>query len=65
MGSCFLNLMLNAVMDLTCWPGRVLARAREVHILSAGLEVLLLRLVAMRVLIGIYLGSIAALYLLG
>ena len=52
MGSCLFNLMLIAVMDLTYQPGRVLAKAQEVHILSGGLGVLLLGLVAMGVLIG-------------
>ena len=52
LGSCLFNLVLIAVMDLTHQPGRVLAQAREVHILSAGLGVLLLGMVAMGVLIG-------------
>ena len=52
LGSCLFNLMLIAVMDLTYQPGRVLAKAQDVHILSAGLGVLLLGLVAMGVLIG-------------
>jgi cation:H+ antiporter len=52
MGSCLFNLMLIAVMDLAYQPGRVLAKAQEVHILSGGLGVLLLGLVAMEVLIG-------------
>ena len=52
MGSCLFNLMLIAVMDLTYQPGRVLAKAQEVHILSGGLGVLLLGLVAMGVLLG-------------
>ena len=52
LGSCLFNLMLIAVMDLVYQPGRVLANAREVHILSGGLGVLLLGLVAMGVLIG-------------
>jgi cation:H+ antiporter len=52
MGSCLFNLMLIAVMDLTYQPGRVLAKAQDVHILSSGLGVLLLGLVAMGVLIG-------------
>lgn len=52
MGSCLFNLMLIAVMDLAYQPGRVLAKAQEVHILSGGLGVLLLGLVAMGVLIG-------------
>lgn len=52
MGSCLFNLMLIAVMDLAYQPGRVLANAQEVHILSGGLGVLLLGLVAMGVFIG-------------
>src|SRR5512134_2662229 len=52
MGSCLFNLMLIAVMDLSYQPGRVLAKAQDVHILSGGLGVLLLGLVAMEVLIG-------------
>jgi len=52
LGSCLFNLMLIAVMDLNFQPGRVLANAQEVHILSGGLGVLLLGLVAMGVLIG-------------
>jgi len=44
--------MLIAVIDLSYQPGRVLAKAQEVHILSGGLGVLLLGLVAMEVLIG-------------
>ncbi|MBN2119212.1 MAG: hypothetical protein JW730_21760 [Anaerolineales bacterium] len=52
MGSCLFNLMLIAMMDLAYQPGRVLAKAQDVHILSGGLGVLLLGLVAMVVLIG-------------
>jgi len=52
LGSCLFNLGLIAIMDLTYQPGRVLAKAQEVHILSGGLGVLLLGLVAMGVLIG-------------
>jgi len=52
LGSCLFNLMLIAVMDLAYQPGRVLANAQEVHILSGGLGVLLLGLVALGVLIG-------------
>lgn len=52
LGSCLFNLMLIAIMDLTYQPGRVLSKAQEVHILSGGLGVLLLGLVAMGVLIG-------------
>jgi len=52
LGSCLFNLMLIAVMDLTYQPGRVLANAQDVHILSGGLGVLLLGLVALDVFIG-------------
>lgn len=57
LGSCIFNLMLIAVMDLAHQPGRVLARAQEVHILSGGLGVLLLGLVALGVLMGPGLSS--------
>ena len=53
LGSCLFNLMLIAFMDLTYQPGRVLANAQDVHILSGGLGVLLLGLVAMGVLIAV------------
>lgn len=52
MGSCIFNLVLIAVMDLAYQPGRVLAKAQDVHILSGGLGILLLGLVAMEVLVG-------------
>lgn len=52
MGSCLFNLTLIAVMDLAYQPGRVLANAQDVHILSGGLGVLLLGIVAMGVLMG-------------
>ncbi len=52
LGSCLFNLALIAMMDLAYQPGRVLARAQEVHILSSGLGVLLLGMVAMGVFIG-------------
>ena len=58
LGSCIFNLMLIAVMDLAYQPGRVLAKAQDVQILSAGLGVLLLGLVAMGVLIGPALNSV-------
>ncbi len=51
-GSCLFNLMLIAVMDLAYQPGRVLAKTHDGHILSAGLGILLLGLVAMGVLVG-------------
>ena len=52
LGSCLFNLALIALMDLAYQPGRVLAKAQEVHILSGGLGVLLLGLVAMGVFLG-------------
>jgi cation:H+ antiporter len=52
LGSCLFNLALIAVIDLAYQPGRVLAKAQEVHILSGGLGVLILGIVAMGVLIG-------------
>jgi cation:H+ antiporter len=61
MGSCLFNLMLIAVMDLAYQPGRVLAKAQDVHILSGGLGVLLLGLVAMEVLVGAPLNGIGLL----
>jgi cation:H+ antiporter len=61
MGSCLFNLMLIAVMDLAYQPGRVLAKAQDVHILSGGLGVLLLGLVAMGVLVGPPLNGVGVL----
>jgi cation:H+ antiporter len=52
LGSCLLNLALIALIDLAYQPGRVLAKAQDVHILSGGLGVLMLGMVAMGVLIG-------------
>ena len=52
LGSCLFNLALIAMMDLAYQPGRVLANAQDVHILSGGLGVLLLGLVAMGIFIG-------------
>ena len=52
LGSCLFNLALIAMIDLAYQPGRVLAKAQDVHILSGGLGVLMLGLVAMGVLIG-------------
>jgi cation:H+ antiporter len=52
LGSCLFNLALVAMIDLAYQPGRVLAKAQEVHILSGGLGVLMLGIVAMGVLIG-------------
>ena len=52
LGSCLFNLALIAMIDLAYQPGRVLAKAHEVHILSGGLGVLMLGMVALGVLIG-------------
>jgi cation:H+ antiporter len=57
LGSCLFNLALIAMIDLAYQPGRVLAKAQDVHILSGGLGVLMLGLVAMGVLIGSVLNS--------
>jgi cation:H+ antiporter len=52
LGSCLFNLALIAMIDLAYQPGRVLAKAQDVHILSGGLGVLMLGIVALGVLIG-------------
>lgn len=52
LGSCLFNLALIAMIDLAYQPGRILAKAHEVHILSAGLGVLMLGIVVLGVLIG-------------
>ena len=52
LGSCLFNLGLIAMIDLAYQPGRVLAKAQDVHILSGGLGVLMLGIVAIGVLIG-------------
>jgi cation:H+ antiporter len=52
LGSYLFNLSLIAMINLAYQPGRVLAKAQEVHILSGGLGVLMLGIVAMGVLIG-------------
>ena len=52
LGSCLFNLALIAMIDLAYQPGRVLAKAHEVHILSGGLGVLMLGIVALGVLLG-------------
>jgi cation:H+ antiporter len=52
LGSCLFNLALIALIDLAYQPGRVLAKAQDVHILSGGLGVLMLGMVVMGVLIG-------------
>lgn len=52
LGSCLFNLALIAMIDLAYQPGRILAKAQDVHILSGGLGVLMLGMVVMGVLIG-------------
>jgi cation:H+ antiporter len=52
LGSCLFNLALIALMDLYYQPGSILARAQDGHILSGGLGVLLLGLVAVGALLG-------------
>lgn len=52
LGSCLFNLALIAMIDLAYQPGRVLAKAQDVHILSGGLGVLMLGMVVMGVLMG-------------
>jgi len=52
LGSCIFNLALIAMMDLAYQPGRILTKAHDGHILSAGLGILMLGMVAMGVLIG-------------
>lgn len=52
LGSCLFNLALIALMDLIYQPGRILAKAQEVHILSGGLGILLLGMVALGILMG-------------
>lgn len=52
LGSCLFNLALIAIMDLAYQPGPILAQAREGHILSGGLGVLLLGLAATGGLLG-------------
>lgn len=58
LGSCLFNLALIAMIDLAYQPGRVLAKAQDVHILSGGLGVLMLGLVVMGVLMGPVLNGV-------
>ena len=58
LGSCLFNLALIALMDLTYQPGSILAKAQEGHILSAGLGVLLLGMVAGGGLLGANLNGL-------
>ncbi len=52
LGSCLFNIALIAMMDLVYQPGPVLSQARDYHILSAGLGVLLLGVVSAAILLG-------------
>ncbi len=52
LGSCLFNLALIAMMDLAYQPGRILAKTHDGHILSSGLGILLLGMVAVGVLVG-------------
>lgn len=52
LGSCLFNLALIAVLDLAYQPGAVLSKAQDGHILSGGLGILLLGMVALAVSIG-------------
>ncbi len=47
-GSNLFNLTLIAVMDVAYQPGSILSRAQDGHILSGGLGILLMGLIAMR-----------------
>jgi cation:H+ antiporter len=58
LGSCLFNLALVAMMDLAYQPGRILTKAHDGHILSAGLGILLLGMVAMGVLVGTTYNSV-------
>ncbi len=58
LGSCLFNLALIAMMDLAYQPGRILSKTHDGHILSAGLGVLMLGMVAMGVLIGTQFNSV-------
>lgn len=58
LGSCLFNLALIAMMDLAYQPGRILTKAHDGHILSAGLGILLLGMVAMGVLVGTQYSSV-------
>lgn len=51
LGSCLFNLGLIAIMDLFDPPGPILAKAQDGHILSGGLGILLMGMVALAVLL--------------
>jgi cation:H+ antiporter len=61
LGSCLFNLALIAVMDLAYQPGRILTKTHDGHILSAGLGILMLGMVAMGVLVGTSYSSVGIL----
>ena len=61
LGSCLFNLALIAMMDLAYQPGRILTKAHDGHILSAGLGILLLGMVAMGVFVGTSYSSVGIL----
>lgn len=56
-GSNLFNLTLIAVMDVAYQPGLILSRAQEGHILSGGLGILLMGLIAMAPLVGVALNG--------
>jgi cation:H+ antiporter len=56
-GSNLFNLTLIAVMDVAYQPGLILSRAQDGHILSGGLGILLMGLVAIAPLLGTALNS--------
>ncbi len=62
LGSNLFNLGLIAVMDLAYQPGSILAKAQDGHILSGGVGVLLMGMVALVVLLG---SPVSAMGLLG
>ena len=51
-GSNLFNLTLIAVMDVAYQPGSILSRAQDGHILSGGLGILLMGLIARAPLVG-------------
>jgi cation:H+ antiporter len=57
-GSNLFNLTLIAVMDVAYQPGSILARAQDGHILSGGLGILLMGLIAMAPLVGSALNGV-------
>ena len=61
LGSCLFNLALIAIMDVVYQPGSILAKAQEGHILSGGLGVLLLGIVAAGAFLGAGLNGLGPL----